>query len=115
MPALLHRAAWVEATRPTLQRVVGAENVREVPPHKGYDDVSEFINKYGGMYVFLGVQDAQFVDGRVQPVAGGHGLAVNHNPGFYADDKARVTGVRLHAHVVHDRLTGRLDAPAHPG
>jgi hypothetical protein len=42
------------------------------------------------------------------PTPGGRGLAVNHNPGFYVDDDTLATGVRLHAHVAYDHLTGAL-------
>ena len=38
----------------------------------------------------------------------GRGLVTNHHPRFYADDDTLVTGVRLHAHVAYDHLTGAL-------
>lgn len=110
VPAVFNRPAWVEAALPTLHRVAGAGQVGEVPPTLGYDDMSEFVARFGGLYIMLGAQDTEFVDGRLHPIKGGRGLAFNHNPGFYADDGTLVTGVRLHAHAALDHLAGRLVA-----
>lgn len=63
----------------------------------GYDDVSEFVNRYGGLYVTLGVQDTELDDnGNPRPITGGR------------DDDTLVTGVRLHCNVAYDHLTGAL-------
>ncbi|MFI9508731.1 hypothetical protein [Nocardia sp. NPDC052566] len=35
-------------------------------------------------------------------------MAMNHNPHIYADDDTLAAGVRLHAHVAYDHLTGTL-------
>ncbi|MFF5970232.1 amidohydrolase [Streptomyces sp. NPDC012769] len=111
VPPVHNTAAWVAAGLPTLRRVVGAERVVETGATLGYDDVSEFVNRFGGLYVMLGVQDATLDEaGRPVPVEGGRGLVTNHNPHFYADDDTLVTGVRLHAHVAYDHLTGALTA-----
>ncbi|MCF3119054.1 amidohydrolase [Streptomyces arenae] len=109
VPAVHNSAPWVEAALPTFRRVVGDDKVVETGATLGYDDVSEFVNAYGGLYVMLGVQDAELNDDGVPvPVEGGRGIVVNHNPGFYLDDDTLVTGVRLHAHVAYDHLTGAL-------
>ncbi|MFD7974412.1 M20 family metallopeptidase [Streptomyces sp. NPDC059071] len=109
VPPVHNTAEWVEAGLPTLRRVVGADRVVETGATLGYDDVSEFVNRFGGLYVTLGVQDASLDEaGRPVPAPGGRGLVTNHNPHFYADDDTLVTGVRLHAHVAYDHLTGAL-------
>ncbi|MFF9838919.1 M20 family metallopeptidase [Streptomyces sp. NPDC013740] len=109
VPAVHNTAAWVEAALPTLRRVVGEERLLETGATLGYDDVSEFVNRFGGLYVMLGVQDATLdAAGRPVPVPGGRGLVTNHNPHFYADDDTLVTGVRLHAQVAYAHLTGAL-------
>ncbi|MFC9261873.1 M20 metallopeptidase family protein [Streptomyces hydrogenans] len=109
VPPVHNSAPWVEAGLPTLRRVVGEERVTETGATLGYDDVSEFIRRFGGLYVMLGVQDAKLgADGLPVPEEGGRGLVTNHNPHFYADDDTLVTGVRLHAHVAYDHLTGAL-------
>lgn len=111
VPPVHNTAAWVAAGLPTLRRVVGEERVVETGATLGYDDVSEFVNRFGGLYVMLGVQDATLdSDGRPVPVPDGRGLVTNHNPHFYADDDTLVTGVRLHAQVAYDHLTGALTA-----
>ncbi|MFF3607785.1 M20 family metallopeptidase [Streptomyces sp. NPDC002463] len=109
VPPVHNSGPWVEAALPTFRRVAGGERVVETGATLGYDDVSEFIGRFGGLYVMLGVQDAALdASGRPVPVEGGRGLVTNHNPHFYADDDTLVTGVRLHAHVAYDHLTGDL-------
>lgn len=109
VPPVHNSARWVAAGLPTLRRVVGPERVVETGATLGYDDVSEFMNRFGGLYVVLGVQDAGLDErGLPVPLPGGRGLVTNHHPGFYADDGTLVTGVRLHAHVAYDHLTGAL-------
>ncbi|MET7757700.1 amidohydrolase [Streptomyces sp. NPDC005389] len=109
VPPVHNSGPWVEAGLPTFRRVVGEERVVETGGTLGYDDVSEFVSRFGGLYVMLGVQDATLdASGRPVPVPGGRGLVTNHNPHFYADDGTLVTAVRLHAHVAYDHLTGAL-------
>ncbi|MGB6245241.1 M20 metallopeptidase family protein [Gordonia sp. (in: high G+C Gram-positive bacteria)] len=114
VPAVVHDPAWVDAAMPSLRRVVG-DRIGEIPPTLGYDDVSEFIDAYGGVYIMLGVQDVDLDSaGRPSPTPGGRGVAPNHSPKFYADDDTLQIGVRLHAHVAVDHLAGAL-AVSPPG
>ncbi|MBP2192828.1 M20 metallopeptidase family protein [Nocardia goodfellowii] len=109
VPAVHNQAAWIDAALPTFRRVAGADKVTQTPPTLGYDDVSVFVNRYGGLYVTLGVQDAELgPQGMPRPEPNGRGMYMNHNPHFYADDDTLVTGVRLHAHVAYDHLAGHL-------
>ncbi|MFB7512544.1 M20 family metallopeptidase [Streptomyces sp. NPDC056144] len=112
VPPVHNSRPWVEAALPSFRRVVGGERVVETGGTLGYDDVSEFVRRFGGLYVTLGVQDTTLdpTTGQPVPTPGGRGLATNHNPHFYADDATLVTGVRLHAHVAYDHLTGALVA-----
>ncbi|MEU5216731.1 amidohydrolase [Streptomyces sp. NPDC020807] len=111
VPPVHNSRPWVEAALPSFRRVVGEERVVETGATLGYDDVSEFVRRFGGLYVTLGVQDTLLgATGQPVPAPGGRGLATNHNPHFYADDATLVTGVRLHAHVAYDHLTGALVA-----
>ncbi|MFF8375533.1 M20 family metallopeptidase [Streptomyces sp. NPDC015661] len=112
VPPVHNSGPWVEAALPTLRRVAGGERVVATGGTLGYDDVSELVGRFGGLYVMLGVQDALLdASGRPVAVEGGRGLVTNHNPHFYADDDTLVTGVRLHAHVAYDHLTGALAVP----
>lgn len=110
VPAVRNDPAWVEAALPTLRRVAGADRVVEAGGTLGYDDVSELITRFGGLYVMLGVQDTALDPASGEPVAlpGGRGLVGNHHPAFYADDATLLTGVRLHAHAAYDHLRGAL-------
>ncbi|WP_433564912.1 amidohydrolase [Nocardia sp. CA-151230] len=109
VPAVHNEQAWMDAGLPTFRRVAGDDRVVPTGATLGYDDVSEFVNRYGGLYVTLGVQDTQLdAAGLPAPIPGGRGLFMNHNPHFYADDDTLVTGVRLHAQVAYDHLRGAL-------
>lgn len=109
VPPVHNTAPWVAAGLPTFRRVAGEERVTETGQTLGYDDVSEFVRLFGGLYVILGVQDTVLGPGGLPvPEDGGRGLVTNHHPRFYADDDTLVTGVRLHAHVAYDHLTGAL-------
>jgi len=108
IPAVRNQKSWVDAALPTLERVVGKDRVVQTPATLGYDDVSEFLNRYGGLYVMLGCQDLQFKDGEMVPVKDGKGAVINHSSDFYANDAVLATGVRLHATIAADHLSGRL-------
>jgi amidohydrolase len=109
VPGLRNDTEWVNRMLPTLQRVVGADNVIEQPPGLGYDDVSEFINPIGGMYAILGVQDTEFGGpAGIRATKGGKGLHFNHSPHFYLNEEVLVTGVRLHVNMVFDFLNGKI-------
>ncbi|GAB4583618.1 M20 metallopeptidase family protein [Nocardia sp. IFM 10818] len=113
VPAVHNQQSWIDAGLPTFRRVAGPDKVIPAPPTLGYDDISEMVNKYGGLYVMLGVQDVRIdASGTPSPIPGGRGIAMNHNPHFYADDDTLVTGVRLHVQVAYDHLSGALDPPA---
>ena len=77
---------------PSLQRVVGKENVGVAPPETGAEDFSFFSNIVPGFYFKLGVVP----EGKV---SGGH-----HTPTFYADDKAVPVGIRALSTLVLDYL-----------
>jgi len=79
---------------PTLARLVGAENIREVPAQTGAEDFSYFANVVPGFYFALGVVPPE-------KTSGGH-----HTPTFYADDAAVPIAMRLMTSVVLDFLGG---------
>jgi amidohydrolase len=109
VPAVHNSKPWIDAVMPTLERVVGADHLVRAPPGLGYDDVSYFVNRYGGVYLQLGAQDVELrSDGTMAPIPGGRGIAMNHNPHFYADDSVLATGVRMHVNVALDHLTGEI-------
>ncbi|WP_237222284.1 M20 metallopeptidase family protein [Rothia nasimurium] len=106
IPAVVNAPETVEALRPALESAAAdPDHVFAAPASLGYDDVSEFINRYTGMYALLGVQDVKFGSGAMpEPVDGGRGFAPNHSPRFYANDEALITGVRMHLAVALTHL-----------
>lgn len=111
VPAVHNDPAWLDAALPTLREVAGQDRVVHTPATRGHDDVSVFVNKYGGLYVMLGCQDGEYSDdGELRPIPDGRGLVANHNPAFYADDSVLATGVRLHAAMAMGHLSGVVTA-----
>ena len=108
VPAVVNRREWIDAVLPALGRIVGPERIVEVPVTLGYDDVSEFVNAYGGAYLSYGVQDTRIDGDGLRPVEGGRGLFPNHSPGFYADDDCLVHAVRVYAGIAVGHLTGEI-------
>lgn len=106
VPPVTNTRAWLDAILPSVRRVVGDDNVVEIPPTLGYDDVSVFTNAFGGVYLGFGVQDTRIEGQSLLPVEGGRGLVPNHSPNFYADDDSLVTSARIHLHVALDHLSG---------
>lgn len=109
VPPVYNSAEWVAAALPTVRRVVGEGRTVPTGATLGYDDVSELVNRFGGLYVMLGVQDGSLdANGHPVPTPGGRGLVTNHHPRFYAADDTLVTSARLHAQVAYDHLAGTL-------
>jgi amidohydrolase len=79
---------------PTLERLVGPENIREVPAQTGAEDFSYFANVVPGFYFALGVVP----EGKI---SGGH-----HTPTFYAADESVSIAMRLMSTLVVDYLEG---------
>jgi amidohydrolase len=94
VPPVRNTQPWLDAVLPTIRRVVGADRVVPAPPVMAYDDVSVFVDAFGGAYLQYGVQDP------ARPVP-------NHHPAFYAEDDALLDAVRIHAHVAVEHLLAR--------
>ncbi|MFI6575620.1 M20 family metallopeptidase [Nocardiopsis sp. NPDC050513] len=109
VPPVENTPSWTSAVLPTLRRVVGEGRVKRTEAVLGYDDVSELIDAFGGVFVLLGCQDTEYVGGALRAIPGQRGAATNHDPAFYADDSVLATGTRLYSHVAVDHVAGRLD------
>ena len=92
-PLTTNDLALTERMVPTLQRVIGKENVGIAPPETGSEDFSFFSNIVPGFYFRIGVVP----QGKA---SGGH-----HTPTFYADDKAVPIGIRALSSLVLDYLS----------
>ncbi|WJY67445.1 M20 metallopeptidase family protein [Corynebacterium auris] len=114
IPPVVNAPEWIDAILPTYERVADGKPIMEIPPSMGYDDVSEFIARFGGVYALLGGQNFAFTaEGGIENTEGDtRGMVPNHSPRFYVNDDALAYGVRLHAQVAVDHLMGELNADA---
>jgi len=109
VPTVVNKPEFVERFTPTVERVVGKDKMYTMRPSMGYDDVSVFMNEAGGgIYYILGGQNTNFDDkGNLVAAIEGGGPVPNHNPGYYFEDAALKTGVRLEAYSAMDYLNGK--------
>jgi amidohydrolase len=93
-PVTVNDRALSARIRPTLERLMGAQNVRDVPPTTGAEDFGFFANTVPGFFYRLGT------------VAPGTTSGDHHTPTFMADDAAIPIGMRVMTGVVLDFLRG---------
>jgi len=75
-PAVTNNASVVNSVMASAAKVVGAASVLTLPPVTPSDDVSEFLNRVPGCYLFIG---GAMPDGS---------SGMHHSPDFAIDDKA---------------------------
>src|SRR5215210_8784483 len=92
-PVTVNDSLLTARLAPTLERLLGPQNVRKRPPITGAEDFSYFANQVPGFYFFLGA---------VPPgkKSGGH-----HTPTFYADDRAIPIGIKAMTGLILDFLS----------
>jgi metal-dependent amidase/aminoacylase/carboxypeptidase family protein len=80
-------------TVPALERAVGKDQVKRIPPAMVSEDFSFFANEVPGFYFRLG---------QVKPgtTSGDH-----HTPTFLADDGAIPVGVKAMSYIIYDYLS----------
>ena len=91
-PATINDVALTRATLPALVRVVGKDNVKEVPPAMGSEDFSCFANVVPGFFYRLG---------QTTP---GHPSGDHHTPTFRADNASVPVGIRVMSYLLLDYL-----------
>jgi len=85
--------ALVEATLPTIKRVVGDANVLSIRPFMPAEDFAYFQKVVPGFYYFLGVGNRQ------------KGITAGwHTPEFDVDEESLVVGVKVMSNVLLDYL-----------
>ncbi|MEM7350232.1 MAG: amidohydrolase [Acidobacteriota bacterium] len=91
-PATINHRGLTVRSAPSLEAVVGSDNVIEIPPTMGGEDFAVFANEVPGFYFRLGM---------VKPgtESGGH-----HTPTFQADDSSVELGMRVMSRVLIDFL-----------
>ncbi|MBB5015575.1 amidohydrolase [Rehaibacterium terrae] len=96
-PVTVNDPALTARALPSLQRVLGADKVRENPLITGAEDFSYFAREVPGFYWFVGASPA------------GSDLATvpnNHSPEFFLDEEALKVGTRTLLAVTLDYLAG---------
>lgn len=96
-PVTMNTASLAHRMVPSLQRVVGAEQLHESQPGTAGEDFSRYLEKVPGFFFGLGVTPKDR-DPRT--------VASNHSPLFFADEAALPIGVRLMSSVAVDFLAG---------
>jgi amidohydrolase len=93
-PVTVNDRALSDRMRPTMVRLMGAENVPDVAPTTGAEDFAFFANQVPGFFYRLGT---------VKPgtTSGDH-----HTPTFQADDDAIPIGIRMMSTLLLDYLSG---------
>ena len=94
-PATINDAKLTRASVPSLERAVGKDKVKLIPPAMGSEDFSFFANEVPGFYYRLG---------QVKPgtTSGDH-----HTPTFLADDSAIPVGIKAMSLLIVDYLSRR--------
>ncbi|MDX1655565.1 MAG: amidohydrolase, partial [Candidatus Competibacteraceae bacterium] len=92
-PVLYNDPALVQRMVPTLQRVAGAENVKEALPITPSEDFAFFSEQIPGFYIFLGVNKP-----------GVEQAAPVHNPNFFVNEDVLALGVRALSAMALDYL-----------
>jgi amidohydrolase len=92
-PATINDTELTKATVPALERAVGKDRVKRIPPAMVSEDFSVFANEVPGFYFRLG---------QVKPgtTSGDH-----HTPTFLADDGAIAVGIKAMSYVIFDYLS----------
>ena len=96
-PVTANDPALTRQMLPTIERVVGRENMIEGVPRTVAEDFSFFALEVPGLYLTLGVTPPD-VDAATAPA--------NHSPLFYVDEAALITGVRVLSHLAMDYMAG---------
>jgi amidohydrolase len=97
-PPVVNDSELAVRMRPTMERVVGAENVLQVDPVMGAEDFAWYAREVPGFYWRLGVVEEGTTSGAL------------HTPDFRAGDGAVPVGIRVMANLVVDYLRGAGEA-----
>ena len=88
----IHDSGLAEKMLPTVERVLGKENVLMLEPAMAGEDFSVFANEIPGFYFRLGTTKSGTTSGSL------------HNPTFHADDASIGVGMRVMSNLLLDYL-----------
>jgi amidohydrolase len=92
---LVNNVALTQRMAPTLQRLVGADKVFELPRRTPSEDFAFFAQEVPGFFFNVGI-----IPANVPPMS----AAPNHSPRFQLDETGLLTGLRAIVHVSFDYL-----------
>jgi amidohydrolase len=92
-PPLYNHPDLASILAPTLSRILGEWNVRDIKSQMVAEDFSYFSQEIPGFYFFLGVKDPE------KP-----SMAPLHSPYFNPDERSIVLGIRIMCHLLFDCL-----------
>jgi amidohydrolase len=92
-PATFNDSPLTRASVPSLERAVGKDHVKQIPPSMVSEDFSFFANAVPAFYYRLG---------QVKP---GTSSGDHHTPTYLADDSSIPVGVKAMSYVIYDFLT----------
>jgi amidohydrolase len=95
VPVTFNDPKLTEETRPTLENLFGADNIREAPMVTGAEDFSFYQEKVPGFFFFLGARPPDVPQSEAIP---------NHSPLFYIDEDSLVLGVEAMSELATDYL-----------
>ena len=94
-PVTYNDPAFTARMRPTVERILGADNVTTGQQTTTSEDFSLFQKAAPGIFIFLGVTPKGTDPAKVAP---------NHSPRFFADEAALVPGVKMLSALAVDYL-----------
>jgi len=92
-PPVYNHPEFAKIMLPSLEEVLGRENVKEIVPQLVAEDFSYYCQKIPGFYFFLGVKDPQQEN-----------MAPLHNPYFNPDERSIPLGIKIMCHLLLDSL-----------
>lgn len=92
IPATINNVPLTRQSVPALERVVGKENVKQLPPTMGGEDFAYFANVIPGFFYRLGM------------VKSGTTSGDHHTPTFLADDSCIPVGIKAMSYLLLDYL-----------
>ena len=95
-PVTFNDPALTAQTIPSIEKVLGKENVLEVNAVTGAEDFSYFQQEIPGLYFFLGGASPSSLESKP--------LSSHHTPDFTVDDSALIHGVKLMTTLTKDYL-----------
>ena len=97
LPVTYNNPELAERMRPSVERVVGKENLENAAVHTGGEDFAYYAEQVPGLFIFLGTRPPDLAPDII---------ITGHSPTFFVDENALIYGVRAMASMTVDYLVG---------